>query len=74
MSYTDDMMQNLSFALRNTEGLKQQLNFFNQNAPIFERLAIAIEKQNELKEIELRMKMDEQGKKDSVYTMSLKKK
>lgn len=53
MSYSDDMMRNLTAALRDADGLKQALKDFNKNIGTFERLAAAIERQNELKELEL---------------------
>lgn len=45
----------LKIALERTEGLKNALKEFNQNAKTLERLANAIEKQNELKERELEL-------------------
>ena len=53
MSYETDCMIALKNALRDTEGLKIALKEFNKNAITLERLAEAIEKQNELKEREL---------------------
>lgn len=53
MSYSDDVMMNLVRSLKKSSELKDALNDFNKNAAILERLAIAIEKQNELKELEL---------------------
>ena len=53
MSYETDCMIALKNALRDTEGLKIVLKEFNKNAKTLERLAEAIEKQNELKEREL---------------------
>lgn len=53
MSYSDDVMMNLVRSLKRSSELKDALNDFNKNAAILERLAIAIEKQNELKELEL---------------------
>ena len=53
MSYETDCMIALKNALRDTEGLKIALKEFNKNAKTLERLAEAIEKQNELKEREL---------------------
>ena len=55
MSYSDEIMRALTIALKNTDGLKYALKEFNENAKILERLALAIEKQNELKERELRL-------------------
>lgn len=45
----------LKNSLDRTEGLKKALIEFNQNAKTLERLALAIEKQNELKEKELEL-------------------
>ena len=55
MSYETDCMIALKNALRDTEGLKIALKEFNKNAKTLERLAEAIEKQNELKERELEL-------------------
>lgn len=55
MSYSDEIMRALTIALKNTDGLKYALKEFNENAKILERLTLAIEKQNELKERELRL-------------------
>ena len=61
-SLKEDIMGNLEayiislkIALERTEGLKNALKEFNQNAKTLERLAKAIEKQNELKERELEL-------------------
>lgn len=59
MSYQDDVMLNLTNALKNSIGLKYSLDTFNQNALLIiesnNRLAAAIEKENELKENTLLM-------------------
>lgn len=55
MSYSDEIMRALTIALKNTDGLKYALKEFNENVKTLERLALAIEKQNELKERELRL-------------------
>lgn len=49
MSYETDCMIALKNALRETDGLKYAIKEFNKNAKTLERLAEAIEKQNELK-------------------------
>lgn len=56
MSYTNEVMENLAIALRNTDGLKMELKRFNKNIESIDRLSAAIERQNELKEIELGIK------------------
>ena len=61
MSYSDEIMRALTIALKNTDGLKYAIREFNENAKTLDRLASAIEKQNELKERELRLL--EEGKK-----------
>lgn len=60
MSYQTDMLDGLRVALKNTDGLKMELKKFNSNVEVFERLAKAIEKQNELKERELQVLEKEQ--------------
>lgn len=55
MSYSDEIMRALTIALKNTDGLKYAIREFNENAKTLDRLALAIEKQNELKERELRL-------------------
>ncbi len=60
MSYTDDVMIGLRNALRDTKGLKEELR--NSNIEVFERLASAIERQNELKEIELNIVSENKAK------------
>lgn len=55
MSYSDEIMRSLTIALKNTDGLKYALKEFNENVKTLEILALAIEKQNELKERELRL-------------------
>lgn len=61
MSYSDEIMRALTIALKNTDGLKYALKEFNENVKTLERLASAIEKQNELKERELRLLEEENG-------------
>ncbi|MCF7626065.1 hypothetical protein L3K73_02610 [Holdemanella sp. SCCA2] len=61
MSYETDCMIALKNALRDTEGLKIALKEFNKNAKTLERLAEAIEKQNELKERELALLERQEG-------------
>ena len=60
MSYSDDCMRGLSASLReHSATLKEikelvlQLKSFNENQETLKRIAIALEKQNKLKEIEL---------------------
>ena len=55
MSYRDEIMRARTIALKNTDGLKYALKEFNENVKTLEKLALAIEKQNELKERELRL-------------------
>lgn len=55
MSYSDEIMRALTIALKNTDGLKYAIREFNENAKTLDRLASAIEKQNELKERELQL-------------------
>lgn len=61
MSYETECMIALKNALRDTEGLKIALKEFNKNAKTLERLAEAIEKQNELKERELALLERQEG-------------
>ena len=61
MSYEAECMIALKNALRDTEGLKIALKEFNKNAKTLERLAEAIEKQNELKERELALLERQEG-------------
>lgn len=61
MSYETDCMIALKNALRDTEGLKIAIKEFNRNIKTFERLAEAIEKQNELKERELALLEKQEG-------------
>ena len=61
MSYETDCMIALKNALRETDGLKYAIKEFNKNAKTWERLAQAIEKQNELKERELALLEREAG-------------
>ncbi len=56
MSYTDDCMQSLTIALKNTDTLKYEIRDFNQNINTFKRLAVAIERHNELMEMQLGLK------------------
>jgi hypothetical protein len=53
MGYSEDIMKSLTFALRDLEGLKNELKKLNGNMETFERLAVALEKANALKEAEL---------------------
>ena len=55
MSYSDEIKRALTIALKNTDGLKYALKEFNENVKTLEKLALAIEKQTELKERELRL-------------------
>ena len=62
MSYTDEVMIGLRNALRDTKGLKEEIRALNSNIEVFERLASAIERQNELKEIELNIVSENKAK------------
>lgn len=53
MSYTDDCMQSLTIALKNMDTLKYEIRNLNQNMNTFKRLADAIERHNELIEMQL---------------------
>ena len=53
MSYDGEKMDSLRIQLRKFEGLKEEVKRFNDNIDVFERIALALEKQNELKEQEL---------------------
>lgn len=53
MSYDAEKMDALRIQLREFRGLVKAVEEFNKNVYVFERLASAIEKQNELKEQEL---------------------
>lgn len=61
MSYEADCMIALINALKNTDGLKYAIKELNDNIKTIERLAAAIEKQNELKERELELLEREAG-------------
>ncbi len=61
MSYETDCMIALKNALRETEGLKYAIKELNKNIKTIERLAEAIEKQNELKERELAILERQEG-------------
>lgn len=61
MSYETDCMIALKNALKNTDGLKYAIKELNQNIKTIERLAAAIEKQNELKERELELLERQEG-------------
>lgn len=61
MSYETDCMIALRNALKNTDGLKYAIKELNDNIKTIERLAAAIEKQNELKERELELLEREKG-------------
>lgn len=54
MSYSDDIMRSLTYAIQNLDGLKYQIKELNKNMSTIERLAIAIEEQNRLKQEELK--------------------
>lgn len=58
MGYPEDKMQVLTYELRKTKELVVELKRFNDNIEVFERLAIALEKQNELKAFELKQKQE----------------
>lgn len=62
MSYTDEVMIGLKNALRDTKELKEEIQLLNNNVAVFERLASAIERQNELKEVELKMMSENKTK------------
>lgn len=53
MSYDGEKMDSLRIELKNLRGLVKTLETFNENIYVFEKLASAIEKSNELKEQEL---------------------
>lgn len=53
MSYETEKMDALRIELRQFRGLKEQLEILNENIEVFERIASALERQNELKTIEL---------------------
>lgn len=53
MSYNNDVMMCLVNAIRSLEPLEVNLETLNENISVFERIAEALEKQNELKKIEL---------------------
>lgn len=57
----NEIMMALTIALKNTEGLKYAIKELNSNMKTINRLAEAIEKQNELKERELRLLEQEKG-------------
>ena len=61
MSYETDCMIALKNALRETDGLKYAIKELNKNIKTYERLAEAIEKQNELKERELAILERQEG-------------
>ncbi len=61
MSYETDCMIALKNALRETDGLKYAIKELNKNIKTIERLAEAIEKQNELKERELAILERQEG-------------
>jgi hypothetical protein len=62
MFYTDEVMIGLRNALRDTKGLKEEIRSLNSNIEVLERLASAIERQNELKEIELNIVSENKAK------------
>lgn len=53
MSYNNDVMMCLVNAIRSLEPLEVNLETLNENINVFERIAEALEEQNELKKIEL---------------------
>lgn len=53
MSYNNDVMMCLVNAIRSLEPLEVNLETLNENISVFERIAKALEEQNELKKIEL---------------------
>lgn len=53
MSYNNDVMMCLVNAIRSLEPLEVNLETLNENINVFERIAKALEEQNELKKIEL---------------------
>lgn len=53
MSYNNDVMMCLVNAIRSLEPLEVNLETLNENIIVFERIAEALEEQNELKKIEL---------------------
>ncbi len=53
MSYNNDVMMCLVNAIRSLEPLEVNLETLNENINVFERIANALEEQNELKKIEL---------------------
>ena len=53
MSYETDAMMSLSNSLRSVKGLQLAIEELNENIEVLERLAQAIEEQNELKRQEL---------------------
>jgi hypothetical protein len=61
MSYSDEKMAALTAAIRDLDGLKYQIKKLNENAKSFERLAIAIEEQNRLKQEELKLTFKPKG-------------
>ncbi len=61
MSYETDAMMSLSNSLRSVKGLQLAIEELNENIEVLERLAQAIEEQNELKRQELEIISKEQG-------------
>lgn len=61
MSYETDVMMSLSNSLRSVKGLQLAIEELNENIDVLERLAQAIEEQNELKRQELEIISKEQG-------------
>ena len=53
MSYDGEKIDSLRIQLKKFEGINEELKKFNDSVDVFERLAKAIEKQNELKEQEI---------------------
>lgn len=61
MAYETDAMMSLSNSLRSVKGLQLAIEELNENIEVLERLAQAIEEQNELKRQELEIISKEQG-------------
>ena len=48
-----DLIRGLVYALRDADGLKEQLKLFNGNISVFANIAYELKRANDLKEIEL---------------------
>lgn len=68
MGYSEDVMRSLTIALRDSDSLRMALREFNSNIDVFERLTEAIEKQNELKEMELQLLLNKSTTKGPALT------